>query len=133
MRTFAVSVLLAVAACTPAGQPNGALAIDVSEYRAAFAAQFPEASGARLSVQFKGDFDFYFDGRADFRSSTSSSGLVTNSSIENFAGNQVCIAASGGWSGACIDIFETPAEGLYCEGRFGNGVSWQESCAFSPL
>ena len=133
LKSIAAVSLLAIAACQPQ-MPADATPVDLPQQQAAFFAQNPNAEGAALSIDFTGRFEVFTNGAAVLQSSASSSGLRTPTQVQSIAANQICFARSGSWGGACIDVFQSAsAGGLYCVGRFSNGVGFQAPCRITPL
>ena len=130
---IALALAIAALSACAGGQQEGAVPVDMQTASKEFFRENPDASAAALlNTRGKG-FEFYEDGKAFFVSFGATSNLRTRTGVSSIEGNTICLRAQGGWSGACMDVFQNPDGTFFVEGEFGNGANFSETLSLQPV
>ncbi|MEJ6399491.1 hypothetical protein [Yoonia sp. 208BN28-4] len=113
-------------------RPAGAEPVDVLALRAALVEQYPTADTfAALDPNGRG-LVLGLDGSASFLAPVGSVQPRVETTIAGFEDNTMCLAEAGGWSGVCVDLFQTPDGSYFCEGTYGDGRALDFPCILRP-
>lgn len=117
-----------LAACAPT-RPDTATPTDIAGLQQAFLNS--DAVTATLYTSSNGSYTFDRMGNITYGAARVLSDLTSESTVTQLDGNKVCVPPSdNGWSGVCIDVYTVAPGEYFCEGTFGNGFAWKDTCVF---